>query len=194
MHQNLKSQPTYTVARSDFLSKLAAVAPGDGVHLGMKLERVVENDDGTATSMFENGDISTVDAVIGSDGVRSMIRKLVLGPDHVAAEPVFTSTYTYISLIPMEEGKARIDCDVVDEAQVGWIGDGGFLLHDPSSNKQTLQIVAAIVSDKKEWAAEDWKREITPEQLRADLESWGELGQSLAEVGFGPALSPQRLA
>lgn len=158
--------------------------PGKRVHVRKRLRSTTEEGT-TVTLTFEDDTDTTVDAVIRCDGIRSSIRKIVLGQDHPASEPVHAGTYNYIALLPMEEARRKIDCDRHKEGQVGWLGDGGFLMHDPSSNKETLQIVAAIVSDEA-WNPEDWSKSVRAERVKNDLSSWGTLGESLTEVLIRP--------
>lgn len=71
-------QRPYPVARTDLQTMLLdAFGPAD-VHLGMTCVGV-EQDDHSATAIFENGDRVSGDLVIGADGIHSAIRANVVG-------------------------------------------------------------------------------------------------------------------
>lgn len=174
---------THVCLRARLIQQLAALSDKERQHPSMRLSKVDENDNHTVTLNFENGTAVTVDALIGCDGIRSTVRKQILGADHLAAEPVFCGVYTYIMVLPMGEAVKTMTVveNLEQQGQMGWVGDGGFLMHDPSSNRETLQVVAAIVA-QDDWDPKEWGRVMPPEQVKKDLQSWGQVGQDLTEV------------
>lgn len=63
-----------TVHRAALLRELLAPIPKDKLHLGKRLSSI----SGT-TIYFQDGSSSTVDVIIGSDGIHSSVRKYILG-------------------------------------------------------------------------------------------------------------------
>lgn len=71
-------QRPYPVARADLQAMLLEEFGPENVHLGMPCV-AVEQDEQSATAIFENGHRATGDLVIGADGVHSAVRAYVLG-------------------------------------------------------------------------------------------------------------------
>ncbi|MGF1566605.1 MAG: FAD-dependent urate hydroxylase HpxO [Nodosilinea sp.] len=71
-------QRPYPVARTDLQAMLLEAVGPERVQLGSACV-AVEQDDTSATAIFEDGQRVTADLVIGADGVRSQVRSHVLG-------------------------------------------------------------------------------------------------------------------
>jgi FAD-dependent urate hydroxylase len=70
-------QRPYPVARTDLQAMLLEAVGEANVHLGMQCVGVDQDED-SATAIFENGQRVKGDLVIGADGVRSVVRSYVL--------------------------------------------------------------------------------------------------------------------
>jgi 2-polyprenyl-6-methoxyphenol hydroxylase-like FAD-dependent oxidoreductase len=87
--------PYLTLHRGDLHAALAAVVPADCVHLGRKL--VAIHPRGPQVELtFADGTEIAADAVIGADGVHSLIRDHVAGP----SAPRFTGRLAYRTTFP----------------------------------------------------------------------------------------------
>jgi FAD-dependent urate hydroxylase len=71
-------QRPYPVARTDLQTLLLEAFGPEHVHLGRSCVGV-EQDEHTATALFEDGERVVADLVIGADGVRSAVRAYVVG-------------------------------------------------------------------------------------------------------------------
>lgn len=71
-------QRPYPVARTDLQAMLLDAFGPDDVHLGMNCVGV-EQDDHSATAIFENGERVSGDLVVGADGIHSVVRADVVG-------------------------------------------------------------------------------------------------------------------
>ena len=76
--------------RADLHDALASAVPAEIVHLGKKLVGL-EQAGGQVTLRFEDGTSVNADAVIGADGVHSIVRDIVVGPD----EPIHKGRIAY---------------------------------------------------------------------------------------------------
>jgi 2-polyprenyl-6-methoxyphenol hydroxylase-like FAD-dependent oxidoreductase len=87
--------PYLTLHRGDLHAALAAVVPSGSVHMGKKLARIGSDGPGVALA-FADGTEVVADAVIGADGVHSLVR------DHVVASerPHFTGRVAYRTTFP----------------------------------------------------------------------------------------------
>lgn len=75
-------QRPYPVARADLLDVLLRGFGSEHVHLSADCVRVEQDADG-ATAHFADGRSATGDIVVGADGIRSTVRKHVVGHDGV---------------------------------------------------------------------------------------------------------------
>ncbi|MGB5973590.1 MAG: FAD-dependent urate hydroxylase HpxO [Nodosilinea sp.] len=71
-------QRPYPVSRTDLQTMLLDACGPEQLHLGMNCVGV-EQDEHTATAIFENGDRVSGDLVVGADGIHSAVRSHVLG-------------------------------------------------------------------------------------------------------------------
>lgn len=85
---------TRFVHRGDFIDTLVGVLPEGMVHLGHKLQTIVDNGH-SATLTFENGTTVTADLVIGADGIRSQVRSQLFSTQ----QPVFAGEHAYRAVI-----------------------------------------------------------------------------------------------
>jgi 2-polyprenyl-6-methoxyphenol hydroxylase-like FAD-dependent oxidoreductase len=66
--------------RAELHDALASAVPAEIVHLGKKLV-CLDQPSGQVTLHFEDGSSAKADAVVGADGVHSIVRDIVVGPD-----------------------------------------------------------------------------------------------------------------
>src|SRR5437879_11657589 len=82
--------------RADLHEALASVVPAECVHLNKKLVGLDQRA-GEVTLAFADGTRARADAVIGADGVHSVVRDIIIGPDapihkgRIAYRAVFSS-------------------------------------------------------------------------------------------------------
>ena len=84
-----------TLHRGDLHEALASIVPGDCVHLGKKLVAINARAARTELS-FADGSEVEAEAVIGADGVHSLIRDAVAGPE----QPRFIGRLAYRTTFP----------------------------------------------------------------------------------------------
>ncbi|RMY74390.1 hypothetical protein D0863_03270 [Hortaea werneckii] len=81
-----KAKGRKTVARSALLDGLLELVPKENISFGKRLESIDESDAGVRLK-FKDGSEAKADCMIGADGIHSLTRRYVLGPDHPATEP-----------------------------------------------------------------------------------------------------------
>ncbi|KAI0450742.1 hypothetical protein F5B21DRAFT_507928 [Xylaria acuta] len=94
---------TSTVHRAEYLRELLADVPQERMHASKKLSSVDRNSDGTLTLHFSDGTIHHCDILIGADGIRNTVRKLILGEHDPAASPRNTGVWMVMTLEPYAE-------------------------------------------------------------------------------------------
>ncbi len=83
--------------RADLLSALEAAVPMEIIELGKKL--VGLRDDGDTVELaFEDATTFIADGVIGADGIHSVVRQELFGPD----TPTYSGMSAYRSVVPVE--------------------------------------------------------------------------------------------
>ncbi len=101
MPESLFGAPYLCMHRADLHDALASILPPDIFHLGKKLAGLEQRGSGCGTGRvtlkFADGTTAEADAVIGADGVHSLVRDIIVGPDEplhkgrIAYRAVFSS-------------------------------------------------------------------------------------------------------
>lgn len=119
--------PYLVFQRSELLDRLGESLPAGVISYGMQCIGV-EQDENGVRAIFKNGHVATGDVLIGADGIRSTVRRLVFGN----IEPIFTGKVTYRGLIPASE---LPDFDSYKWIANGWYGPGQYLLQNFSGRE-----------------------------------------------------------
>jgi 6-hydroxynicotinate 3-monooxygenase len=88
--------PYFLMHRGDLHAMLADLVPPEVVRHNHKLAGLEQEADGTVRLTFANGDTARADAVIGADGVHSVVREFMLGQER----PRFTGRVAYRTVFP----------------------------------------------------------------------------------------------
>jgi 2-polyprenyl-6-methoxyphenol hydroxylase-like FAD-dependent oxidoreductase len=87
--------PYLTLHRGDLHAALASLVPAECVHLGKKLVAIQARGPRVELSFADGGEVEA-DVVIGADGVHSLIREAVAGPE----QPRFVGRLAYRTTFP----------------------------------------------------------------------------------------------
>lgn len=131
---------------------------------------------------FQDGSIQHADALIGADGIFGFVRKYVLGADDTATEPVFAGWWDCRNLVSMEKAREKLGERYFEEdRQYGWMGDGGFIMHDVLDNGKTVQCVGACREDE---TSNDRKMELDRQKLERAFATWldGPIAKGMIDV------------
>ena len=176
--------PYLTVYRPDMHEALAdrvrALKP-DAIHLDSGVAGCSQDAE-AAELLLRDGRRVRGDALIGADGVRSVVRNTLWGP----TDPAFSGMVAWRGLIPMELLPERM------RASVGttWIGPGGHAVSYPLRQSRVMNFVATI--EGKTWTAAGNSEEGTVEECLADFTGWHEDVQTL--IRHSPRLLKWALA
>jgi len=88
--------PYFLMHRGDLHAMLAELVPPEVVRLDHKLAGLDQLADGTVRLAFTNGETARADAVVGADGVHSVVREFMLGKER----PRFTGRVAYRTVLP----------------------------------------------------------------------------------------------
>ena len=99
IHAQLNATGQQSVHRAHFLDELVKLVPAQVAHFHKRVESLDDQHEGPVVINFKDGTAATADAVIGADGVHSIVREHLLGKD--AAKPVYAGSVAYRALVPM---------------------------------------------------------------------------------------------
>lgn len=163
--------PYLTVYRPDLHQSLAdrvrELKP-DAIHLGCGVAGC-EQDVQSATLVLRDGRRVTGDALIGADGVRSVVRNTLWGP----CDPEFSGMVAWRGLIPMEELPEHMQVSVGST----WIGPGGHAVCYPLHRSKIMNFVATI--EGKTWDVPEGAAPGTAEECLNDFAGWHEDVQTM---------------
>ncbi len=88
--------PYLLAHRGDLHAALASAVPDEIIRLNHRLTGIEQKPSGSVRLSFENGAKVEADVVIGADGVNSVVREALFGPD----EPTFRDRIAYRTVFP----------------------------------------------------------------------------------------------
>ncbi|XXG99854.1 type II nitroreductase [Hypoxylon texense] len=101
-----------TVSRADLLDGFLKLIPAECITFGKRLVGIEERTSGEhrVRLTFQDGTEASADCLLGADGIHSVTRKYLLGPDHPAASPVNHDGWQiYRTMVTTEEAVKQID-------------------------------------------------------------------------------------
>ncbi len=144
IHDYAEETRTRLIHRGDFIETFLNVLPADRVHLGYRMETITDEGN-RARLRFANGEQVSADLVIGADGIRSAVRKLLFSD----ADPVFSGEHAYRVVISAGDAYGL----VVDDNLRMYLDDKGtkiYLL--PLRHRDQLSYDITCLSDDDAWA------------------------------------------
>ena len=171
-----------SVHRAHFLNELVHLVPAQRAHFNKRLVGVEDRgeDQGVQLS-FKDGTTVDADAVIGADGIHSVLRVCLLGKDHPAAYPVFAGAVAYPALVPMDRATESLGAEYAQKSMM-LCGPGAAVLSYPIEGGEVLNIAIMDLGDRKAWEEEKWIVPAKRGEVTRLLEGWGETGQRVCEV------------
>jgi salicylate hydroxylase/6-hydroxynicotinate 3-monooxygenase len=148
--------PYLLAHRGDLHAALASVVPSECVRLNYRLTGLDEVADGVRLS-FANGETVTADAVIGADGVHSLVRDILFG-----ASPVnFTGRIAYRTTYPA----ALLDGFKIDDCTKWWGEDRHIVIYYVKPDRSEVYFVTS--QPEPEFRIESWSAKGDVRELRA---------------------------
>jgi salicylate hydroxylase len=156
---------TYVIHRADLHRMLHRALPRHALVGSRRCIGVDEADDGVRV-WFADGTgtrrMTVADAVIGADGMHSVVRDFVAG----ARPAVFLGLCGYRCLVPVEEAPEMAARPV----QTIWLGPGRHLVHYPVSAGRLVNIAAWVPAG--DWSVESWSAEGSVVDLAEEFADW----------------------
>lgn len=166
----------YVVDRKQWLDRLLENLPEERLHASKKLASISPTAEaGPYELVFEDGSTHEADAVIGCDGVRSLLRQQVLGKDHEDKWAARFGGYwdargrTTPQKAADYFGRELFDPSDVNE--VALVGQGAFLLFAPTDEGRVYHVVVSALAGPG-YDKQSWKAELSSEFLEESYRDW----------------------
>lgn len=170
-----------SVHRAKFLNGLAALIPREMVRFSKRLAKVEDTENGRVRLLFEDGSQAIAAAVIGCDGVRSVVRQYVLNLPDQLDHVTYTKKYCYRGLVPMKTAIEKLGYEFANNSQM-YLGPGGHILSYPIDNGETMNIIAFRDDPQDDWKHPTWVVKQRGDAMRAEFEGWGNPVRELVQV------------
>jgi salicylate hydroxylase len=160
--------PYYVIHRSDLHAMLAGAVPSSSLHLNKRCTEVELRERAVGLT-FADGSSHEADLVIGSDGIRSAVRKSVFG----GSGPRYSGYMCWRSLVPVE----ALPRGHQDDFVTNWGGTNGFVVSYYVRQGKFVNIVA--VRRQPDWTEESWSVPSTNAEL---VSAFPEVGPQVGEL------------
>jgi salicylate hydroxylase/6-hydroxynicotinate 3-monooxygenase len=147
--------------RADVHATLFANIPDTVIHYGKKLVGLDQGTKGVTLS-FADGTRVTVDAVIGADGVHSIVREALLGPDN----PRYTGRVGFRATFPT----SLLNGAEIDENSKWWGPDRHIVHYFTNPRRDEVYFVTA--TPDPDFKIESWSMKGDLKELRAAYEGF----------------------
>lgn len=149
--------PQLTIHRADLLAALAGAFPAESVQFGKCAREIVQDGQGVQVR-FADGAQERVDALIGADGIHSVVRSAMFG----AETPRFTGVVAFRAVVPA----ARLAGVPNLQAFTKWWGPNpeSQIVTFPLNRGRDIFIFATTAQDT--WTEESWTTPGNVDELR----------------------------
>jgi 6-hydroxynicotinate 3-monooxygenase len=153
--------PYLLAHRGDLHAALASVVPDECIRLNHKVTSLDETANGVRLT-FENGTSATADAVIGADGVHSLIKTMLFGK----SEPNFTGRIAYRTTFPA----SLLNGVEIDECTKWWGPDRHIVIYYVKPDRSEVYFVTS--QPEPEFRIDSWSAKGDVRTLRAAFEGF----------------------
>ncbi|MBV8906251.1 MAG: FAD-dependent monooxygenase, partial [Acidobacteriia bacterium] len=166
MPDELFGAPYLCVHRAELHDALLSVLPPDIIHLNKKLAGL-EQDASSVTLFFADGTSARAAAVVGADGVHSVVRDLIVGPDM----PVHKGRIAYRAVFP----SALLNGFDVGPSRTKWWGiDRHIVIYYITWDRNEIYFVTSVPEPAEWLTRESWSAKGDVRELRAAYEGFHE--------------------
>jgi salicylate hydroxylase/6-hydroxynicotinate 3-monooxygenase len=159
MPPTLYGAPFLCLHRAELHRTLAAAVPAAAIHLNRRLRAIEPAADGYRL-VFADGTQAEADAVIGADGVHSVTRTLLFGPD----APLHKGRIAYRAVFPA----ARIAGPGIRPSRTKWWGeDRHIVIYYTDIARSEVYLVTSVPESGDFITAESWSASGDVAELRA---------------------------
>ncbi len=124
------------------------------------------------TLNLDDGSVHHGDVLIGADGVKSVIRRQIVGPD----QPVYSGLAAWRGLIPAD----RLPKDIMGPINTTFVGPGRHMVLYWLGRQKLLNFVAPVETDME--VRESWTVRAPWDDLKADFDGWHPVVQTVIDA------------
>jgi len=174
MPESLYGAPYLCMHRADLHGALASVLPADIIHLGKRLVGL-DQAGGRVTLAFADGTRASVDAVIGADGVHSVVRDIIVGPD----APIHKGRIAYRAVFPasLMDGK-----DIGPSRTKWWGTDRHIVIYYTTKARSEIYFVTSVPEPAEWLTRESWSAKGDVKELRGAYADFHEDVRAVLDV------------
>ncbi|HWC30918.1 MAG TPA: FAD-dependent monooxygenase [Dehalococcoidia bacterium] len=158
MPESRYDAPYLCMHRGDLHSALLSVVPEPSVHLGKKLTGI-EQRNGGVTLAFSDGTTVVADAVIGADGLHSVVREILLGPE----TPRFSGRVAYRAVFP---ARLMDGLDIGGSRTKWWGPDRHIVIYYTTADRSEVYFVTSVPEPAEWLTPESWSAKGDVTELR----------------------------
>ena len=150
--------PFLAMHRGDLHEALADLVPVSKLRLGYKL-KAIDQDGSKVRLSFEGGETADLDAVVAADGVHSLVRDYVSGPE----QPKFTGRVAYRTTFPVSLLKG---VDIGSSRTKWWGADRHIVIYYTTAARDEVYFTTST-PEKADWMTrESWSTKGDLEELK----------------------------
>ena len=166
--------PQLTIHRADLLAALEDNLPMGCLKLGARATDLSVDGDGAARLTLDDGTTRAADVVIGADGIHSVVRRALFGPD----DPQFTGLVSWRGVIPRDRLGGVPDLDAFTK----WWGPTADrqIVVFPLTGGREIFVFATTAQDG--WREEGWTLAGDIAELRAAYADFHPQARALLEA------------
>lgn len=120
------------------------------------------------TDNSTDGTTHACDILIGADGVRSTVRKMILSKGDPAATPQNSGWWVVWGLKPYSEAQTYLEIN--NTCQQAYFGDGTFFMHSILDGGQTVSF--ALTCHDDEVPEDQYTRPVSADEIRRLFRDW----------------------
>ena len=174
MPESLFGAPYLCMHRGDLHEALVSILPPGIIHLRRKLTGLDERA-GRVTMRFEDGSAAEADLVIGADGVHSIVRDIVIGPD----APIYTGRIAYRAIFP----SALMGGKDVGRSRTKWWGtDRHMVIYYTKPDRSEIYLITSVPEPAEWLTPESWSTTGDVVELRKAYEGFHEDVRAVVEA------------
>jgi salicylate hydroxylase/6-hydroxynicotinate 3-monooxygenase len=158
MPESLFGAPYLCMHRAVLHEALASVVPEEIIHLNKKLAGLDQRN-GQVVLTFADGTRAQADAVIGADGVHSVVRDIIIGPD----APIHKGRIAYRAIFP----SALLNGVDVGRSRTKWWGpDRHIVIYYTTATRSEIYFVTSVPEPAEWLTRESWSAKGDMKELR----------------------------
>jgi 2-polyprenyl-6-methoxyphenol hydroxylase-like FAD-dependent oxidoreductase len=157
MPEQLFGAPYLCMHRGDLHAVLAASVPAEVIHRGRQLVGL-DHAGAQIALAFEDGSRALADAVIGADGVHSLVREIIVGPDM----PIHRGRIAYRAIFP----SALVGRDLGRSRTKWWGQDRHIVIYYTRHDRSEIYFVTSVPEPAEWLTRESWSAKGDVGELR----------------------------